>query len=162
MARPVERAERVQLAGARPREQPVPGVGADRGDYLQRAFRDAEPDRSPEARYIWQEVAHGVLATGVDRKDEEYRRGGQRADDRLRCRLLNRLRWHSLRSPSASSAPSFPHPPAPYARGPPRNPTASPMPPPGSPPRMPAIPPRHPRRQSTPRRLARGASEAPH
>src|SRR6185437_15194910 len=104
-----------------PGEQPVPGVGADRGDHLERAFRNAEPDGSPEAGYVWQEIAHGVLATRIDRKDEEYRRGGQRTDHRLRCRLLNRLRWHSLRSPSASSAPSFPHPPATYTLGPPRS-----------------------------------------
>ena len=77
-------AERVQLRGARPAEQPVPGLGADPGDYGEVTVGDAEADRALQAGDVRQQVAHGLLAARVHGQHEEDGRGGQRDHYRLR------------------------------------------------------------------------------
>ena len=91
VARAVERDERVQLGRPRTGEQPVPGVGADRGDHREPLGGIAKADRPHQSRDVGQRIVHGRLAAFVDRRHQEDGRGRQRRQNRLRLHSGHRL-----------------------------------------------------------------------
>lgn len=75
--------ERVEVGGALPAEQPVPGGGAEPRHTGQTGIRVTEAERSSDGRQIRQHLPYGVLAARLDRADQEQRRVGQRGHDGL-------------------------------------------------------------------------------
>ena len=89
--------ERVQLGRPRTGEQPVPGVGADRGDHRQALGRVAEADRAHQPRDVGQRVVDGRLAAFVDGGHQEDGRGCQRRQNRLRQWIGHRSTLSAIR-----------------------------------------------------------------
>ncbi len=74
----------VELGGARPCEEPVPGVGANPRNEGQPGRGHPEPDGAHQPREIREEVAHDVFCPAVDRCYEEHRGRSQPAKHGLR------------------------------------------------------------------------------
>ena len=87
-------------AGRGPAEQPVPGVGADRGDHRQMLGRVAKADGAHQPREVRQCVVHGRFAAVVDGDHQKYRGRRQRRENGLR---LNRRHSGDLSVATASA-----------------------------------------------------------
>ena len=74
--------ERVQVGRLGVSEQPVPEARADADDAGQLALGDPEADRALERADVGEQLAHSLLATRLDRQDQEDRRLGERGQDR--------------------------------------------------------------------------------
>ena len=84
MPRPAELDERMQVRGAWPGEQPVPGRRTERGHQRQLLGGVAETGRPNQSGELGQRVAHRGLAAFVDRGDQEDCSARQPPQDGLR------------------------------------------------------------------------------
>jgi hypothetical protein len=78
VARACEFGQRVKPGRPGLAEKTVPEPRAKAHNAAQLALRDAKADRSPQTADIRQHAANLVLASGINRQDEEDRRLGER------------------------------------------------------------------------------------